>query len=93
MKSNLKTRHEFYSRLVKDDKTDLDMVILGFRDIENQHNDMEVWVAPGMGSNLCRLTLGGHAIIDYDPVLLKDGDFTGTPITGSGLIDATIPGK
>jgi len=80
MKSKLEAEHEYYSRLLKDNETDLDIVILGFRDKKNNENSMEAWITPGMGSNLCRFTLGGQSIIDYDPVLLKNKDFTGTPV-------------
>jgi aldose 1-epimerase len=41
---------------------------------------MEAWIAPAWGSNLCRFTAGGTALIDYQPSLLKARDFTGTPV-------------
>ena len=32
------------------------------------------------GANLCRYTFKGFNIIDYDPIILKNHDFTGTPV-------------
>ena len=40
----------------------------------------EAWVVPSHGSNLARFTVGGEAIIDFDPALLLKHDFTGTPV-------------
>jgi len=42
--------------------------------------EIEAWISPDYGSNLCRFSVDGHYAIDYDPLLLKAGDFTGTPL-------------
>ncbi len=41
---------------------------------------MEAWIVPAYGSNLCRFTVGGRALIDFDRKLLLARDFTGTPV-------------
>ena len=35
---------------------------------------------PSHGSNLARFTVGGRAVIDFDPGLLSKHDYTGTPV-------------
>ena len=54
---------------------------------------LEAWIAPDFGSNLCRLTLDGTPLIDYEPdVLLRHG-YTGTPVlypTPNQVRDAVI---
>jgi aldose 1-epimerase len=42
--------------------------------------EIEAWISPDYGSNLCRFSVNGHSVIDYDPLLLTSGDFTGTPL-------------
>jgi aldose 1-epimerase len=49
----------------------------GGGDIERK---MEAWIVPGYGSNLCRFSVGGNNIIDFDPQLLLKHDYTGTPV-------------
>ncbi len=43
-------------------------------------NNLEAWVAPSRGSNLCRLSVDGYAVIDFERSLLVKNDFTGTPV-------------
>jgi aldose 1-epimerase len=62
-----------------DRENDLEFIILGYRGGTNSAFDLEAWIAPCQGSNLCRLSVGGHNIIDFDRALLKP-DFTGTPV-------------
>jgi aldose 1-epimerase len=52
---------------------------LNYRDCSAQAWNLEAWVTPSVGSNLCRLAVNGAAIIDFDPELLRS-DFTGTPV-------------
>jgi aldose 1-epimerase len=42
--------------------------------------ELEAWIVPGRGSNLCRLRVEGESVIDFEPELLTCGDFTGTPV-------------
>jgi aldose 1-epimerase len=46
----------------------------------NEARAMEAWIAPGFGANMCRFTVGGKAVIDFDRALLLARDFTGTPV-------------
>jgi aldose 1-epimerase len=55
-----------------DRQNDLEYLVL-------RAHDLEAWIAPNPGSNLCRLSVDGRAIIDFDPKLMR-GDFTGTPV-------------
>ncbi len=41
---------------------------------------LEARIAPGFGCNLARLSVGGRALIDFDPAPLLAHDFTGTPV-------------
>jgi aldose 1-epimerase len=41
---------------------------------------MEARIAPGYGSNLCRLLVDGDPVIDFDRRLLLAHDYTGTPV-------------
>ena len=40
----------------------------------------EAIISVGIGSNLCRYSYNGLALINYDENLLHSGDFTGTPV-------------
>jgi aldose 1-epimerase len=42
--------------------------------------EMEAWIVPGCGANLCRFRVGGRNAIDFDRELLLARDFTGTPV-------------
>jgi aldose 1-epimerase len=44
------------------------------------HGGLEAWIVPSHGSNLARFTVGGRAVIDFDPGLLSRHDYTGTPV-------------
>jgi aldose 1-epimerase len=52
--------------------------ILGYTDESNSNNNLEAWIAPSRGSNLCRFSVGGQAIIDFEPQLLNVSGDTGT---------------
>jgi aldose 1-epimerase len=41
---------------------------------------LEARIVPGFGCNLARFSVGGRAVIDFDPALLRAHDFTGTPV-------------
>ncbi|MCX7029692.1 MAG: hypothetical protein NTU62_06175 [Spirochaetes bacterium] len=45
-----------------------------------QSPTLEAHIVPGFGCNLARFTVGGRAVIDFDPALLLAHDFTGTPV-------------
>jgi aldose 1-epimerase len=45
-----------------------------------QSPSLEARIVPGSGCNLARFTVGGRAVIDFDPALLAAHDFTGTPV-------------
>lgn len=62
-----------------DRENDLEFIILGYRGNGSKKHDLEAWIAPCAGSNLCRFSINEHHIIDFDAHLLKN-DFTGTPI-------------
>src|SRR5512146_106351 len=62
-----------------DRENDLEYIVLRVHDPSAAFHDLEAWIAPSAGSTLCRLSVNGHAIIDFDPKLLK-ADFTGTPV-------------
>ncbi len=41
---------------------------------------LEARIVPGFGCNLARFSVGGRAVIDFDPALILAHDFTGTPV-------------
>jgi aldose 1-epimerase len=41
---------------------------------------MEAWIIPAFGVNLCRFSVGGRNVIDFNRTLLLARDFTGTPV-------------
>jgi aldose 1-epimerase len=57
-----------------------DCIVLGYEDDAAFPKSMQCLVDPAHGSNLCRMTVDGHHVIDYDNALLKKGDYTGTPV-------------
>jgi aldose 1-epimerase len=61
-------------------ESNLEFIILGYRDEVNSDNNLEAWIAPSHGSNLCRLSVGGKNVIDFERELLLKSDFTGTPV-------------
>jgi aldose 1-epimerase len=74
------TAEGFYWREENDRQNNLEFVILGYQDGTNREHNLEAWIAPSHGSNLCRLSAGGKNIIDFEPELLAKSDFTGTPV-------------
>lgn len=71
---------EFYWRKEINRQNNLDFFVLGYRDEVSDYRNLEAWISPSHGSNLCRFTAVGKNIIDFDPELLLKSDFTGTPV-------------
>jgi len=67
-------------RKERDPQHGLEFIILGCRDAVDRANNLEAWITPSHGSNLCRFSVGGRNIIDFDPELWMKSDFTGTPV-------------
>lgn len=68
----------FYWRL-ESDSSGLKFMKLGFSG-GDRDNDSEVWIAVAEGSNMCKFRRGNRDIIDFDPKLLLQKDYTGTPV-------------
>lgn len=62
-----------------DRKNNLEFIVLTYRGSVGALREIEAWIVPCVGSNLCRLLANRLAIIDFDPELLRP-DFTGTPV-------------
>ena len=69
----------FFWRKDSDPQDSLELIVLGYQ-AEKDGNNLEAWIAPTHGSNLCRLSAGGYPVIDFDRSLLVKNDFTGTPV-------------
>lgn len=67
----------FYSRKTSYDG--LDIIILGYEG-GAEFSSMEAWLVPHYGMNLCRFLVEGRSVIDFDTLLLKAHDYTGTPV-------------
>lgn len=70
----------FYWKKEVDKDSNLEFIILGYRDKEQLRNCKEAWIVPSSGSNLCRFSVGEKNIIDFDVELLLKGGYTGTPV-------------
>ena len=70
----------FFWRKDIDHQDGLELIVLGCRQGVNGPNNLEAWIAPSCGSNLCRLSAGSYPVIDFDRSLLVKNDFTGTPV-------------
>jgi aldose 1-epimerase len=75
---NMPSGTAFDWRRERDESFGIDFIVLGCAD--GPGGRLEAWIAPRMGGNLCRLSLAGENIIDFEPELLAAGDFTGTPV-------------
>lgn len=64
-------------RLEKSDG--LEFVVLSCDVPPHAAGNLEAWIAPSQGSNLCRLSVDGMNVIDFEPELLNS-DYTGTPV-------------
>jgi aldose 1-epimerase len=73
-------RTNYYWKKETDRKNNLEFYILGYHDPACAEKNMEAWVLPALGANLCRFSYGGHNIIDFDAALWAKNDFTGTPV-------------
>jgi aldose 1-epimerase len=58
---------------------ELEFVVLSCAAPASAAGKLEAWIAPSQGSNLCRLSVDGMNVIDFEPELLQS-DFTGTPV-------------
>lgn len=76
----MKIGENFYWRKEVNKATNLEFIVLGFAGDKNAQSSMEAWVAPAKGSNLCRFSVDNMNIIDFDPELLINDDYTGTPV-------------
>jgi aldose 1-epimerase len=52
----------------------------GLEAVVLSYGGLEAWIVPSHGSNLARFTVGGRAVIDFDPGLLSEHGYTGTPV-------------
>jgi aldose 1-epimerase len=59
---------------------DLESVVLRHDGGGGHRRGMEARIVPSCGSNLCRFSLGGLHIIDFEPEILLAGGYTGTPV-------------
>jgi len=71
---------EFFWKKEIDPQDGLELIMLGCRQNGSNENSLEAWIAPAYGSNLCRLSVDGNPVIDFDRNLLVKKDFTGTPV-------------
>lgn len=53
------------------------VISLFYRDSQNPARNIEVAIAPDLGSNMFRFRVGEHDLIYCEPALLKQRDFTG----------------
>ena len=71
--------HRFSWRKEIDTQRDLEYFILKYEGCPESGMDLEAWITPTAGSNLCRFSVDGKNVIDFNPDLLRT-DFTGTPV-------------
>lgn len=71
---------KFYFEEIYDHDLVSKLIVIGFNSPEECFKNMECIIAPEYGSNLCRFIVDGNAIIDFDKELLKQKDYTGTPV-------------
>lgn len=76
----METGKNFYWKKEVDGINNLKFLVLGYAGDESTNNSMEAWIAPASGSNLSRFSVSNMNVIDFDPELLSNGDYTGTPI-------------
>ena len=70
----------FYWKKEINQEDGLELIMLGCSQSNFDGNSLEAWIAPSRGSNLCRLSVNGNHVINFDRDLLVKNDFTGTPI-------------
>ena len=75
----MKNGHGFSWRREIDTQHQLEYFILGYDGRRGGGMNLEAWITPMVGSNLCRLSVDGKNVIDFNPDLLRR-DFTGTPV-------------
>ncbi|MDD4796221.1 MAG: hypothetical protein PHO66_00440, partial [Eubacteriales bacterium] len=55
-------------------------LVLTYTDADDPRNNLQAWIAPGLGSNLFRFTYGGYALIDAGAAQLAKSGLPGTPV-------------
>lgn len=58
----------------------LKFIVLGYRDAAAPSENLEAWITPTQGANLCRFIYGNSAIIDSNMDALGERGFPGTPV-------------
>jgi aldose 1-epimerase len=59
---------------------DFESIVLSHDGGADPDRRMEAQIVPAHGSNLCRFSVAGLNVIDFDPAILLAGGFTGTPV-------------
>ena len=67
-------------RKESDPENSLEFIILGYCDAANSEKNLEAWITPSHGSNLCRFSVGGKNVIDFERELWAESEYTGTPV-------------
>ncbi|HZS77742.1 MAG TPA: aldose 1-epimerase [Ktedonobacteraceae bacterium] len=75
--SNATNNSHYATQIAFDAELDSTVISLFYQDRANPARNIEVSVAPDLGSNLFRFRVGEHDIIYCEPALLKRKDFTG----------------
>lgn len=57
-----------------------DYITIGYKNGRSFPENMVCTVSPAYGSNLCKMTVNGYAVIDFDEKMLHKHDYTGTPV-------------
>lgn len=74
------TKYKFQWRSAAGEENGLEYIILECLNAADPGKSLEAWIAPSAGSNMCRLAMGGRNIIDFESDLLRQKDYTGTPV-------------
>lgn len=72
--------NDFYWKKEVDPENNLEFIILGYRNEAQPGKNLTAWIAPAMGSNMCRFSVGCQNVIDFDSDLLMKREYTGTPV-------------
>ncbi len=70
----------FYRKREAGSELGTEYVTVGCNTPGDAFENLEFVVAPAYGSNLCRFSVNGSNIIDFDAKLLENKDYTGTPV-------------
>ena len=74
----MSSEKDFTWRRERDEPFGLDFIVL--RGPGEDGEVLEAWIAPGQGSNLCRLKHGGESIIDFEGEALANREYSGAPV-------------